>query len=122
MTSASQQTLGGLRDLKTLKWYVIALLAIVLYIYTAEMKKARQTGNWDAIFAGLTLFGLDFANETWNGWVFYLTERSVCWTVPGETALRIMMGWNIEIIAVTSLCAIAVIVNAVCLGFPEWIY
>jgi hypothetical protein len=33
MTDASIQALQGLRDLTMLKWYVIPLLAIVLYIY-----------------------------------------------------------------------------------------
>ena len=41
MTDASIQALQGLRDLSTLKWYVIPLLAIVAYIYTMEIKKAR---------------------------------------------------------------------------------
>ncbi len=96
-TEASLQALDGLRDLSTLEWYVIPLLAIVFYIYTMEMKKARKTGNWDAIYAGLTLFGMDFINETWNGWVFHLTNHSACWTAPGPSALRTMVGWNIEI-------------------------
>ncbi|MFZ5572800.1 MAG: hypothetical protein ACOZF0_20570 [Thermodesulfobacteriota bacterium] len=98
MTQASIQALQGLRDLSTLKWYVIPLLAIVFYIYTTEMKKARETGNWNAIFAGLTVFGMDFINETWNGWVLHFTQRSAFWTTPGDTALRTMVGWNIEII------------------------
>ena len=97
MTPASEMALQNLRDLTTLKWYVIPLLAIVFYIYTSEIKKARNSGNWDAIFAGLTLFGVDFINETWNGWVFHLTQRSAMWTAPGDTALRTMVGWNIEI-------------------------
>lgn len=97
MTPASEMALQNLRDLTTLKWYVIPLLAIVFYIYTSEIKKARKSGNWDAILAGLTLFGVDFINETWNGWVFHLTQRSAMWTAPGDTALRTMVGWNIEI-------------------------
>ncbi len=40
-TQASQAALNGLRDLTMIKWYVIPLLAIVLYIYATEMKKAR---------------------------------------------------------------------------------
>jgi hypothetical protein len=64
ITPASQMALKGLRDLSTLQWYVIPLLALVFYVYTNEMKKARATGNWDAIFAGLTVFGMDFINET----------------------------------------------------------
>ena len=97
MTPASEMALKGLRDLSTLKWYVIPLLSIIFYIYTVEMKKAKKSGNWDAVIAGLTLFGMDFINETWNGWIFHLTQHSAFWTVPGDTALRTMVGWNIEI-------------------------
>ena len=54
-TEASQRALDGLRDLSTIQWYVIPLLAIVLYIYAVESKKARESGNWDAVFAALTV-------------------------------------------------------------------
>jgi hypothetical protein len=70
------------------------------------MKKARESGNWDAVFAGLTLFGIDFINETWNGWVFHLTQRSAFWTTPGDTALRTMVGWNIEIMFMFAIAGI----------------
>jgi hypothetical protein len=106
MTPASEMALQNLRDLTTLKWYVIPLLAIVFYIYTSEIKKARKSGNWDAVFAGLTLFGVDFINETWNGWVFHLTQRSAMWTAPGDTALRTMVGWNIEIMFMFAISGI----------------
>ena len=89
-----------------LKWYVIPLLMIVMYIYVKEIKQARSTGNWDAVFSGLTLFGVDFFNETWNGWVMVLTGRSAFWTAPGDTALRTMVGWNIEIIFMFLLAGI----------------
>ena len=97
MTEASQLAVDGLRDLTMIKWYIIPLLAIVLYIYAKEIHKARETRNWNAVYAGLTLFGMDCVNETWNGVVFHLTQRSAVWTAPGDTALRTMMGWNIEI-------------------------
>jgi len=45
------------------EWYVIPLLAIVAYIYTKEIKEARRTGNWDAVLAGLTVFGADFLTK-----------------------------------------------------------
>jgi len=98
MTPASEQALKGLRDLSTIQWYIIPLLAIVFYIYAKEIHKARQTGEWNAVYAALTIFGMDCINETWNGWVFHLTQHSAFWTTPGETALRTMVGWNIEII------------------------
>jgi len=87
------RTEGSFND----QWYVIPLLAIVCYIYTREIKEARKTNNWNAVLAGLTVFGADFFNETWNGWVMYLTQRSAFWTTPGDTALRTLVGWNIEI-------------------------
>jgi hypothetical protein len=105
-TQASLQALQGLRDLATLKWYVIPLLAIVLYIYAIEIRKARESRAWDAVLAGLTLFGMDFINETWNGWIFHFTQRSAFWTTPGESALRTMVGWNIEIMFMFAISGI----------------
>jgi hypothetical protein len=106
MTQATMDALTGLRDLSMIKWYVIPLLAIVYYIYTVEIKKARATGNWDAVFAGAAVFGVDFFNETWNGWVMHLSGHSAFWTVPGDTALRTMVGWNIEIMFMFSILGI----------------
>lgn len=124
MTQATIQALQGLRDLSMIKWYVIPLLAIVFYIYTREMKEARTSGNWNAIFAGLTIFGVDFFNETWNGWVMHLTQRSAVWTTPGDTALRTMVGWNIEIMFMFSIIGIIFYhtltgKNIKILGIPE---
>jgi len=126
MTQATLDALHGLRDLSMLKWYVIPILAIVFYIYTIEMKKARATGNWNAIFAGLTVFGMDFVNETWNGWVLHFTGRSAFWTTPGDTALRTMVGWNIEIMFMFALSGI-IFYNTISenreekiLGIPNW--
>ena len=106
MTPASKTALVGLRDLSTIQWYVIPLLALVFYVYTTEIKKARATGDWDAVFAGLTLFGTDFLFETINGWVFAISGHSALWTTPGDTALRTTVGWNIEIMFMFSLAGI----------------
>jgi len=106
MAEATERALIGLRDLSTVQWYVIPLLAIVFYIYTREIKEAKTTGNWEAVFAGLTIFGMDFFNETWNSWVMVLSGRSAFWTAPGETALRTMVGWNIEIMFMFSIMGI----------------
>ena len=98
MTNATIAAFDGLRDLTLVKWYAIPLLALVSYIYAREIKEAKQTANWDAVLAGLTVFGVDFFNETWNSWVMHLTGRSAFWTTPGDTALRVFVGWNLEII------------------------
>lgn len=106
MTEASMKALDHIRDFSLLKWYVIPLLAIVFYIYAVEIRKARSKGNWDALIAGLTLFGMDFFNETWNGWVLNLTGRSAFWTTPGDTAFRTLVGWNIEIMFMFAISGI----------------
>ena len=106
-TQASQAALNGLWDLTMIKWYVIPLLAIVIYIYVdGNEEGAARRGNWNAIFAGLTVFGMDFFNETWNGWVFHFTNHSAFWTTPGDTALRTMVGWNIEIMFMFAISGI----------------
>ena len=98
MTEATKAALNGLRDLSTLQWYVIPLLAIVFYIYAKEIRKARKTRNWDAVLCGATILGLDFFNETWNGWVMVLTGRSAFWTARrDQRRCGPLVGWNIEI-------------------------
>lgn len=82
------------------------MLAYTFLIYVKEIKSARHAGNWDAVFAGATVFGLDFINETWNGLVFYFTQHSAFWTTPGDTALRTMIGWNIEIMFMFAIVGI----------------
>jgi hypothetical protein len=106
MTDASLKALDHLRDLSLLKWYAIPLLAVVLYIYAVEIRKARATRNWDPVIAGLTLFGMDFFNETWNGWALNISRRSAFWTTPGDTALRTMVGWNLEIMFMFAIAGI----------------
>jgi hypothetical protein len=106
MTEASLRALEGLRNPAMLKWYVIPLLAIVFYIYASEIKHARHSGNWDAVLAGITLFGVDFFNETWNGWVLNISGHSAFWTASGDTALRVMVGWNIEIMFMFAIAGI----------------
>ncbi len=106
-TDASLEALGKLRTLNSeLGWYVIPLLAIVLYIYGVEIKKARETGNWSTIFAGLTVLGLDLINEIWNALVFFFTNYSAFWTTPGASAYIILIGWNIEIFFMFSIAGI----------------
>lgn len=106
-TPASATALANLRLLnQDLGWYVIPLLAIVLYIYGVEIKNARESGNWSTIFAGLTVLGLDLINEIWNGLVFAFSNYSAFWTTPGASAYIILIGWNIEIAFMFSIAGI----------------
>jgi hypothetical protein len=97
MTESARQALVGLRDWTTLQWYVIPLLILLLLVYATELREARRTGSWDCIVAGLALFSADFVNETVNGWIFALSGYSALWLAPGPTALRTLVGWNVEI-------------------------
>ncbi len=106
MTEATLMALSTMRDLSMIKWYVIPLLAFVFYVYSKEIRLARQTGNWNAVFCGVSVFGSDFFNETTNGWIMVLSQRSALWTVPGDTALRVMVGWNIEIMFMFAILGI----------------
>ena len=97
MTEATRLALAGLRDFSTLQWYAIPLLAIAFYLYTTEIQRAREGGDWNAVFAAVAIFGADFFNENWNGWILALSGRSALWTTPGPSALRTTVGWNLEI-------------------------
>ncbi|TXT59994.1 MAG: conserved membrane protein of unknown function [Promethearchaeota archaeon] len=106
-TPASLEALGKLRILnEDFGWYIIPLLAIILYIYGVEIKNARETGDWSTIFAGLTVLGLDLINEIWNALVFTFTDYSAFWTTPGASAFVILIGWNIEILFMFSIAGI----------------
>jgi hypothetical protein len=106
MTESARQALIGLRDFTTLQWYVVPLLALVFYVYAVEIRDARRTGNWDAVIAGVTLFGADFVNESINGWIFAISGYSALWLAPGPTALRTMVGWNVEIMFMFAIVGI----------------
>ncbi|MFX0031396.1 MAG: hypothetical protein ACFE9P_01935 [Candidatus Hermodarchaeota archaeon] len=87
-------------------WYIIPLLAIVLYIYGVEIKKARETKDWSTVFAGLTILGLDLINEIWNALIFTFTQYAAFWTTPGASAYIILVGLNIEIMFMFSIAGI----------------
>lgn len=106
MTESARSALVGLRDPATMQWYAIPLLAIVFLVYAGEVQSARHTGQWNAVIAGATLFAADFVNETINGWIFALSDYSALWLVPGPSALRTMVGWNIEIMFMFALLGI----------------
>lgn len=106
MTESARQALAGLRDFNTLQWYVVPLLVLLFYIYVVEIREARRSGNWDAVIAGCTLFSADFVNESINGWIFSISGYSALWLAPGPTALRTLVGWNIEIMFMFAIVGI----------------
>lgn len=82
-----------LRDASTFKWYTVALLTFVLYVYAQEVERRR----YDVIFAGLALWLADWVNEIANSLILHFTDRAALWTVTGDTSYLILIGLTIEI-------------------------
>ena len=102
-TDFAQQALDILRDGGQFQWYVIPLLAIVVYIYNSEIYARR----WNLVFAGLAFWGADWINEIVNSIFFHLNGRAPLWGAPGATAFLILIGLNIEIMFMFSIAGIA---------------
>jgi hypothetical protein len=103
MTNFAKQALEILRDGSQFQWYVIPLLAIVVYIYVTEVEKR----NWNLVFAGLAFWGMDWINEIVNSIFFHLNGRAPLWCTPGNTAYLILIGLNIEIMFMFAIAGIA---------------
>jgi uncharacterized membrane protein len=99
----ARQALSILRDPGLFQWYLIPLLAIVLYIYTSEIQQRR----WNVVFAGLAFWGADWINEIANSIFFHLNGYAPLWGTPGSTAYLILIGLNIEIMFMFAIAGIA---------------
>lgn len=102
-TEHAQQALDILRDPGLFQWYVIPLLAIVLFIYSSEIQKGRLNG----VFAGLAFWGADWVNEILNSVFFHLNGYAPLWATPGGTAYLVLIGLNIEIMFMFAIAGIA---------------
>lgn len=89
----SEQALNILRDPATFQWYLIPLLALIVYVYAVEIEK----NNMRAVYAGLAYWGMDVFNEIVNGLVFHFSNFAPIWGAPGKTSFLLLMGLNIEI-------------------------
>ena len=94
LTDATREALTLLRDPANLKWYVVTFLGIVLYVYANEVERKR----WDIVAAGLAFFLMDVFNELVNSAWLHVSGRSALWTVTGDTAYLILIGWSVEIV------------------------
>jgi len=103
MTDASRAALSILRDPSDLQWYLIPLLAFVIYVYAVEIERR----NWDVILAGLAFYGLEWLLEILNALVLHWTGHSAVWTAPGHTAFLLLVGLNIEISMMFAVAGVA---------------
>lgn len=99
----AQQALEILRDPSLFQWYVIPLLAIVIYIYASEIHARR----WDVVFCGLAFWGADWINEIANSLFFHLNGHAPLWAAPAGTAHLILVGLNVEIMFMFSIAGVA---------------
>ena len=93
-TESAQRALEILRDgSATFQWYVVPIFVLVVYVYAVEIEKR----NWNMVFCGLALWGMDWINEIWNSLVFHFNGYAPVWGAPADTAYLILVGLNIEI-------------------------
>ena len=92
-TEATVEALANLRSPEHFQWYVIPLLAFVIYVYFVEVERRK----WNIVLAGLAFYGLEFFIEMLNGLFLHFSQHSAVWTAPADSAFLITVGLNIEI-------------------------
>lgn len=88
----TEAALAILRTGENFQWYVIALLALIVYVYANEVSK----GNWRGVAAGLALYMIHWLVEIVNGLVQHFSGHAL-WTVPTGTSLLLLVGVGIEL-------------------------
>src|SRR5512143_2472853 len=89
---ATAAALGILRNPATFQWYVIPLLAVVIYIYANEIQNRR----WNVVAAGLALYVVHWLVEIVNALIQHFSGHAL-WTVPAGTAFLLLIGVGVEI-------------------------
>ena len=77
-----------------LKWYIVPLFVIWLFLIVNEIRQKR----FSVVFGAAAFWLWDVFNETWNAMVYATTGQPV-WgtTAAGGSALQILVGYDIEI-------------------------
>lgn len=77
-----------------LKWYIVPLFVIWLFLIVNEIRQKR----FSVVFGAAAFWLWDVFNETWNAMVYATTGQPV-WgtTAAGGSSLQILVGYNIEI-------------------------
>jgi hypothetical protein len=88
----TQMALAILRRGDHFQWYVITLLAVVVYIYANEISKS----NWRGVAAGLALYSVHWFYEILNALIQHFSGHAL-WTVPTGTAFLLLVGVGIEL-------------------------
>ena len=97
----TQQALAILRSGEPFQWYVITLLALVVYVYFNEISKK----NWKGIAAGLALYMVHWLYEIVNALIQHFSGHAL-WTVPGGTAFLLLIGVGVELSLMFSIAGL----------------
>jgi len=89
---ATIQALSILRSGENFQWYVIPLLAFVVYIYANEISKK----NWNGVAAGLALYVVHWFYEILNALIQHFSGHAL-WTVPTGTSYLLLVGVGVEL-------------------------
>lgn len=88
----TQAALAILRKGDHFQWYVVTLLALVLFVYANEVANRR----WKPVAAGLALYSVHWLYEIANALVQHFSGHAL-WTVPTGTAFLLLVGVGVEI-------------------------
>ena len=88
----TQMALSILRKGDNFQWYIITLLALVVYVYDNEIGQR----NWRGIAAGLALYSVHWFYEILNALIQHFSGHAL-WTVPTGTAFLLLIGVGIEL-------------------------
>lgn len=89
---ATQQALELLRNGDVFQWYLIPMLALVLYVYGNEYSQR----HWRPIAAGLALYSVHWFYEILNALIQHFSGHAL-WTVPEGTAFLLLVGVGAEL-------------------------
>jgi hypothetical protein len=98
---ATSQALALLRNGQPFQWYVITLLALVVYVYFNEISKK----NWKGVAAGLSLYMVHWFVEIVNALVQHFSGHAL-WTVPTGTAFLLLIGVGVELSLMFSIAGL----------------
>ena len=89
---ATAQALEILRSGDAFQWYVITLLALVVYVYANEYAQR----SFKVIAAGLALYGVHWFYEILNALIQHASGHAL-WTVPTGTSFLLLVGVGVEL-------------------------
>ncbi len=101
MDNATRMALDILRTGDNFQWYVITLVALVVYVYANEISKR----NWNGIAAGLGLYVVHWFFEILNALIQHFSGDAL-WTVPTGTSFLILVGVGIELSLMFSIAGL----------------